>query len=67
MLLVPVTAHGRASLASLAVAHGARLIAAGPWAGSLLVEGDRDRLTGPLLRVGAVAIAARIGGCGEAA
>ncbi|MCI4588553.1 hypothetical protein MOK15_00325 [Sphingobium sp. BYY-5] len=65
MLLVPMTQQGRTVLASLAVTHGARLVSAGPWAGSLLVEGRRDRLAVPLLRAGVIAVSTRAGGCGE--
>ena len=65
MLLVPMTQEGRAGLARVAVAHGARLVAAGPWPGSLLVEGRRDALARPLWIAGVIALAARAGGCGE--
>ncbi|MEA3541507.1 MAG: hypothetical protein U9R77_05230 [Pseudomonadota bacterium] len=67
MLLLPVGPGGRAALASVAVAHGARLVAAGPVAGSLLVDGQRDELMQPLIGVGAIAISARAAGCGEPA
>ncbi|MCP1468518.1 hypothetical protein J3E64_000185 [Sphingobium sp. OAS761] len=65
MLLVPITQNSRAWLASEAVAHGARLVAAGPWAGTLVVEGRRDRIGGPMLRRGVIAIGARATACGE--
>jgi len=65
MLLVPMTEDGRAGLARVAVAHGARLVAAGPWTGSLLVEGNRNALARPLLITGVLALSARAGGCGE--
>ncbi|NWK95487.1 hypothetical protein DM806_07350 [Sphingobium lactosutens] len=65
MLLVPMTEQSRTGLASLAIMHGARLVSAGPWAGSLLVEGERERLAAPLLHAGVIAISARAGGCGE--
>ena len=67
MLLVPVTGQARAMLAPVAIAHGARLVAAGPWAGSLLVDGQRDLLAWPLLGKGVVLLSARAGGCGESA
>lgn len=66
MLLVPLSAQGRATLAAVAIDHGARLVAAGPWAGSLLVDGRRDRLAGPLLRHGVLALSSAARGCGEA-
>ncbi|MBH1993245.1 MAG: hypothetical protein I8H86_10185 [Sphingomonadaceae bacterium] len=65
MLLVPVTEEARATLAPVAIAHGARLVAAGPWAGSLVVDGQRDLLTRPLLDSGVVTLSAHDGGCGE--
>ena len=63
MLLVPLTAAARAALAPAAVDHGARLVAAGPWGGSLLVDGQWDRLARPLLTRGVIVLAARAGGC----
>ncbi|EQB10951.1 hypothetical protein [Sphingobium lactosutens] len=63
MALVPVTSHGRAMLASLAIAHGARLVSAGPGQ-SLLVEGERSRLMEPLMLAGVLVLSARAGGCG---
>ncbi|MFD1106678.1 hypothetical protein [Sphingobium olei] len=63
MLLVPMTSKARRSVAAQAVSGGARLISAGPWMGSLLVDGERRRLGMPLLRAGIVPLAARAGGC----
>lgn len=67
MLLVPMTGHARAGLARVAIAHGARLVAAGPWAGSLLIEGRRDRLALTMLGHGVIAMATNRTGCGGAA
>jgi len=67
MLLLPMTMEARGALAQVAIAHGARLIAPGPWAGSLLVEGRRDHLAPALLRGGVIALSAQMGGCGEQA
>lgn len=67
MLLVPLTQEAVAALAPVAVAHGARLVAKGPWAGSLLVEGERDDLAPALLHHGIVALSAQMGGCGASA
>lgn len=67
MLLVPLTAHARLALAPVAIARGARLVAAGPWAGSLLIEGRRDRLALPMLGHGVIAVATNRTGCGGAA
>ncbi|MDI1296541.1 MAG: hypothetical protein PSY12_11770 [bacterium] len=63
MLLVPLNGAARMTLVPLAVSGGARLIAVGPLAGSLLVEGRRDRLAGALLSHAIVPLAARAGGC----
>lgn len=65
MVLVPLSAQGRATLAAVAIDHGARLVAAGPWTGSLLVDGRRDLLVGPLLRHGVIALSSAARGCGE--
>jgi hypothetical protein len=66
LLLLPVNAGARARLVHIAVAGQARLVAAGPVAGSMLVEGRRDRLAVPLLRAGVVTLSAQVGGCAEA-
>lgn len=64
MLLMPLTDHGRALLAPIAIAHGARLVAAGPLPGSLVVQGDSADLIVPLLDQGVVTLASTIQGCG---
>lgn len=66
MLLVPMTSEARRSVATQAINGGARLIAAGPWTGSLIVEGERSRLGMSLLRAGIVPLAERAGGCEDA-
>ncbi len=67
MLLLPLTHEAEAALAQVAVAQGARLVAKGPWPGSLLVEGERDLLAPVLLRRGVIALSAQMGGCGAIA
>lgn len=67
MLLLPLTHEAEATVAPIAVARGARLVAKGPWPGSLLVEGDRDQLVLALLRQGVIALSAQMGGCGASA
>ena len=47
LLLVPLTAAARHSAPDLVVNGGATLIARGPWPGSLVVHGSRDRLVAP--------------------
>lgn len=63
ILLVPMTDQARASLAPVAIAHGARLVSAGPWKGSLLVDGERAALARPLLQRGILLLSAQAGGC----
>lgn len=67
MLLLPLTDGARASVASVAVAAGARLVAKGPWPGSLLVDGERDTLAPALLSRGVIALSAQMAGCGAPA
>jgi hypothetical protein len=67
MLLVPLTGGSGAHLAADLVDRGGRLLAPGPFAGSLVVEGDRDRLTAGLLARGVVAVRAVALLCGESA
>lgn len=64
ILLVPLTDDARHAVARLAIANGARLMAAGPWPGSLVVDGRGDRMAPALLERGIVSLSARIGGCG---
>jgi hypothetical protein len=63
MLLIPI--GGDSGLASLVLARGALVIGRGPFAGSLVVEGDRARLTRGLLARGVVALAAPPIACGD--
>ena len=64
MLLLPI-GGGHSGLASLALARGALLIGSGPFAGSLVVEGDRARLTQGLLARGVITLAAPATACGD--
>ncbi|MET0363643.1 MAG: hypothetical protein ABW169_03225 [Sphingobium sp.] len=65
ILLVPIGGEGRDGLARLAIDAGARLVAPGPWAGSLVVSGDRAPLIAALLPRHALVLSASLGGCGE--
>ncbi|NML08892.1 hypothetical protein HHL08_01825 [Sphingobium sp. AR-3-1] len=67
MILLPLTDGARSVLAPVAIANGARLVAKGPWAGSLLVEGRRNELAPALLRRGIVALSTQMSGCGASA
>lgn len=64
MLLIPLTHGARIALVPVAVDHGARLVASGPYGGSMQVDGRRSDLFLPLLAHGVVVIAASPGGCG---
>jgi hypothetical protein len=66
ILLIPVTGAAGQTLLPAAIANGARLVAAGPWKGSMLVEGQGRALVLPMLAMGVLPLAARVGGCGEA-
>lgn len=63
MVLVPLWPGGAVRLAAAAVERGARLVATGPVAGSLVVEGERARLA-PLLARGVVPLSATALDCG---
>ena len=64
MLLIPI-GGGNAGLASLALARGALLVGRGPFPGSMVVEGDRARLTRGLFARGIIALAAPPTACGD--
>lgn len=63
MWLVPMTPAGRERLVALAVADGARLVAPGRVAGSVVVMGERARLWRPMLAAGVLVLGAAPGGC----
>lgn len=65
MLILPLSASAGRQAAALAVGGGARLMGAGPVAGSLIVWGDRDRLLTRVTHSGALLLAAPPGACGE--
>ena len=64
MLLVPVTGGTLVRTINLAIAGGGRLVGAGPIAGSLVVDGVRAELAGPMNRAGILILAAPPAGCG---
>lgn len=64
MLLIPADGDQAASV-RLALDSGATLVGPGPFAGSLIVEGESARLGWPLVERGVLAIAGVAGGCGE--
>lgn len=66
MLLVPVWPGSAAHLAADIVDRGGRLVAPGPTAGSLVVDGDRDRILPGLLARGVVPMSAVLVDCGDA-
>jgi len=67
ILLVPLTTRAATQVARLAIDRDARLIARGPFSGSLVVEGERARLTGTMLTAGIVPLAADSALCGALA
>ncbi len=66
ILMVPVWPGSARHLAADLVDRGGRLVAAGPIAGSLVVDGDRDRLIGGLIARGVVPMSAMLVDCGDA-
>lgn len=65
ILLVPIMPGSGSHLAADMIAQGARLVAPGPTRGSLVVDGDRDRIVAGLLRRGVVPMSAVLVDCGE--
>jgi hypothetical protein len=64
MLLVPLSAAAAARLAPLAVSGGAALVAAGPLRGSLVVAGERQRISAAFERYAVLILAAPPALCG---
>lgn len=64
ILLVPLTHHAQLALVPMAVQRGARLVAGGRLAGSMVVEARRSNML-PLLRAGIVPLRAFSAACGE--
>ena len=63
LLLVPLTAEAAQRLATRALNGDARLVAVGPWPGSLVIEGTRAHVAG----TGTLVLAAPAAACGDAA
>jgi hypothetical protein len=63
MLLVPLHHEAGSSLVAAAVTSGARLVDSGPFPGSAIVWGSRDRLVVPLARRGILVLAGPRAGC----
>lgn len=66
ILLVPVLPGSGSHLAADMVARGARLVAPGPTGGSLVVDGDRDRILPGLLQRGVIPMSTVLIDCGAA-
>ena len=62
MMLVPLTSGDADPAIATVVGNGGRLLGRGTIPGSLIVEGARADLFGPLMRRGVLVVAA-IGGC----
>lgn len=65
MLLVPVTDAAARRIVPLLIHHGGTIVAAGPIAGSLVVDGTRADLLGPAARAAILAVATPDRGCGS--
>lgn len=65
ILLVPILAGSGSHLAADMVGRGARLVAPGPTDGSIVVDGDRDRIMPGLLRRGVIPMSAALVDCGD--
>ncbi|MDF0543474.1 hypothetical protein PX699_14055 [Sphingobium sp. H39-3-25] len=63
MILLPLGMHSHGEIMALAIAHGARPVGYGSVAGSLVVDGRRDRLMTAMLAQGIVPLAAPAAGC----
>ncbi len=64
ILLVPIWPGSGAHLAADEVARGARLVAPGPFAGSLVIDGPREAVTGGLWARGVLVVGAAGVDCG---
>ncbi|CAN5477491.1 hypothetical protein BH09PSE4_BH09PSE4_15130 [soil metagenome] len=64
-MLIPITESGARRVAKLAIEQDARLVSAGPFGRSLIVEGTRSRLFVTMLRAGILPIAGFTSACGE--
>jgi len=67
MLLMPIGGTTQGQLATIAIDHGAQIVARGRWDGSIVVQGERARLWQPLTRVGVLVLASTSSGCGTGA
>lgn len=67
MLIVPLLGGNGGSAVRLAIDHGASLVAAGPFSGSVVIMGDRARLEPAAWSAGMMMVAAPPSGCGRSA
>lgn len=67
ILIVSMTGQSEGEIARWAIAHQARLIGPGPFAHSLVVEGERAALFGASIGERAILLPGTEAGCGEAA
>lgn len=63
MLLVPVAPQSEGRIVALALTQGASVIQRGPFPSSVIVNGRRDSLLGPLARAGVLTLAGGAVGC----
>lgn len=64
MLIRPIGPEAERRAIIVALDHGARIVRRGPL-GSLEIDGERERLAGPLLRAGVLVMAGPRSGCGS--
>jgi hypothetical protein len=64
MLLIPMLPDSGHHLAADVIARGARLEGVGPFAGSLVIDGTRDRVTPGLLGRGVLTLSTNLFDCG---
>jgi hypothetical protein len=67
MLIAPLVPGDTAATLRMAVGAGAMLVGDGPYPGALVVRGSRAALAGPVAARGALLLAGRFSGCGDAA
>ena len=63
MVLMPVGGTTQGQMATIAIDHGARIVARGRWGRSIVVRGERTLLWRPMAGAGVVMVAGTVAGC----